>query len=116
MILVFNSFLFSCTTVEVIGPESDSTLDIKDQPTKTVGLNFDLYMGNIGFILVAREIYRKGYSPDKATISFQDIPKYNTVIEIDKWTNTARFEIPVDSLTENELNSFNNGVIMNIEI
>tara|TARA_R110001606_G_scaffold94553_1_gene209569 strand:+ start:717 stop:2360 length:1644 start_codon:yes stop_codon:yes gene_type:complete len=116
LILVFNSFLFSCTTVEVIGPESDSTLDIKDQPTKTVGLNFDLYMGNIGFILVAREIYRKGYSPDKATISFQDIPKYNTVIEIDKWTNTARFEIPVDSLTENELNSFNNGVIMNIEI
>ncbi|MBC2838628.1 hypothetical protein [Robiginitalea sp. SC105] len=103
------SLLFcNCSNVDVILPEDG--LNRAGSEIDSTSLTFDLDEGEFGFFLDVREIFRKGYSPKEAIISFPGYPQFDTVQPIDPWTTLASFSVEVDSLNEMEKEAFENGI------
>ncbi len=85
---------------ETIGAISEETID-------TIKVD----KGQIGLVVDMRQLAVLGYRP--ATIKFEfsgALDKYSTIIDVDKFTNTATFKIPVEQLTEDIVNTFKDGV------
>lgn len=110
LLMTLNLFIFGCTDVEIIVPEAVTTEDLTNRPIDTTELKFELNKGSIGLIIETREIYRKGYFPTEATISFDKYPELNKTMEIDKYSNIAIFSVHVDSITEATKLDFIEGV------
>lgn len=107
---------YCCTDVDIIVPTEDEVSNLNGQSSDTSSVKFHLDKGNIGLSIDTREIYRKGYFPKKATISFQEYSKFNTTIDIDKYSNLARFSLSVGDLTEEENLAFNSGVKIEVVV
>ncbi len=78
--------------------------------------NFNLDEGSIGIVIDTREIFRKGYKPVHAQVSFQNFSAYNTTLDVDSVTCIAKFDLENKSLTESEKTAFTNGVPVSIDI
>ena len=89
-----------------------------DEPEKTEGVSVDLPAdeGEIGVIINAREIFRKGYQAKKANVKFPNNPEFDTTLEIDPITNVAILKIPNEELTEDQKDEFSKGTPIEIKI
>jgi len=72
--------------------------------------------GNIGLVLDTRAIFRRGYLPSEAQVSFADHPAHDAVIEFDELTNLAILSLHNDDLTEDEQSAFAVGVAATVVV
>lgn len=102
--------LSSCSE-EPTGPEEEV---IEIDPGGNPTINVD--EGNIGVVIDARQIVKKGYFPTEAQISFPGYSHLNTSLPIDASTNLAILNFHNTELSEEERNAFANGINVNIVI
>lgn len=95
---------------ESTGPEEVIEIELGGNP------NTPLDEGNIGLVIDARQIVKKGYFPTEAQISFPGYSRFNTSLPIDASTNLATLVIHNTELSEEEKNAFAKGVTVNIVI
>lgn len=91
---------------ETIGAISEETID-------TIKVD----KGQIGLVVDVRQLAVLGYHP--ATVNFEfsgALNEYSTIIDVDKFTNTATFKIPVEQLTEDIVNTFKDGVSVKLTV
>lgn len=72
--------------------------------------------GEVGLVINAREIFRKGYTATEAEVKFHDFSEFDETLEIDPVTNVAILRIPNEDLTDEEKNAFTAGVAIDIFI
>ena len=77
---------------------------------------FNLDKGSAGIVIDTREIFRKGYVPVTAEVSFTDYSQYNATLNIDPSTCIAILKMENSDLSEDEKSSFAEGVNTSIEI
>ncbi len=75
------------------------------------------YAGDLGILINARDLEKKGYNPAKVSISTSATKgNYDQVIDIDPFTNMARLSIPVESLTDEQEAELSNGVGVDLTV
>lgn len=72
--------------------------------------------GYIGLVLDTRPIFRWGYLPTEAQVTFADYPDHDAVLDIDPLTNAAFLIIANNDLSEAEQQAFQSGVAATIVI
>ena len=72
--------------------------------------------GEVGLVVNTREIFRKGYTPTTAEVTFSAYPEFNRTLEIEPVTSVAFLKIPNDTLTDEQVNAFASGVSVSITI
>lgn len=72
--------------------------------------------GEVGLVINAREIFRKGYTATEAEVTFPSYSEFNVTLEIHSVTNVAVLSIPNEELTEEQKNAFAAGVAIDIVI
>lgn len=92
---------------DVVGPSESAGPDPSD---------VSLYKGSIGLIIDVRPIFKKGYFPSEADVSFPDQPAFDTTLDVDPLTNLAILIIQNDSLSEDQRTAFESDVTTNIVI
>jgi hypothetical protein len=92
--------------------QKDNVKPIDTQPQA----NFNLDEGSVGIVIDTREIFRKGYKPVHAEVSFQTLSAYNTTLDVDSVTCIAKLDLGNKSLTESEKTAFTEGVTVSIDI
>ncbi|MGW8315012.1 MAG: ETX/MTX2 family pore-forming toxin [Bacteroidales bacterium] len=90
------------------------TPDNMEIPDSTSVFNLD--KGGLGLVIDTREIFKKGYYPATAQVSFQDYSQYDASLDIDQLTCIAIFKLENKDLSEEEKSSFSSGVDVTIEI
>lgn len=76
----------------------------------TVATRLDVDRGEVGVVVDAREIVKKGYAAATVAIQFADHAKFNATLGVDSVTGLAILRIRNDSLTPAEKAAFSNGV------
>ncbi len=109
------NFVFLLLIVLVLMIGSCKKDDAKPKTTNTEA-DFNLDDGNRGIVIDTREIFRKGYIPASAVITFQDFTDFNTTIDVDQQTSIAKFELQNKSLSDDQKTAFTNGVQVKIDI
>lgn len=92
--------LFACSSSS---PEPDSSIE-------------EEVAGLIGLVVDTRPIFKKGYMPTQVELSFDDYEDRNTTLEVDARTNLAILTMDIDSLTDEELESFREGVSLTLSV
>ena len=84
--------------------------------TPTVNVDLPTDPGEVGLVIDAREIFRKGYIATEAVVTFPEFPDFNETLDIDPVLNVATLRIPNDSLTEVQKAAFAAGITTDIII
>src|SRR5258706_5355683 len=100
--------------IMVLGCSSDGTGPGAGTPD--VAKNIPLYAGSIGLVVDARDIFKRGYRPRTAEISFAGQAAFNTVLTIDSLTDVAILIIENDSLSAAQKDAFAAGIATTIVI
>lgn len=108
-ILLLMLILASCSKDEV-DPVNEKEPEITDE----VKVELPTDPGEVGLVVNAREIFRKGYTATKAEVTFADYPEFNETLEINPVTNVAILRIPNEDLAEEQKNAFASGVAVDI--
>lgn len=78
---------------------------------------FDAYAGEIGLIINARDIARKGYQPAKADLKIEaEYGEYSQTIPLNEISYMGEIKIPVDSLSPEARDELVSGVPMKVTI
>lgn len=72
--------------------------------------------GELGLIMDVRDIFRKGYIATEAKVSFADYPKFDQTVSVDPISNLAILKFPMEDLTQEEKDAFENGTPITIEV
>ncbi|MCC1485107.1 hypothetical protein [Winogradskyella immobilis] len=79
--------------------------------------DLDNYLGDLGVLINARDLKKKGYNPTKVNVTTSASQgDYDQQIDINEYTNIAQLSIAVEDLTEAAEEELRNGVDLNIEI
>jgi len=100
--------------IMVLGCSSDGTGPGAGTPD--VAKDIPLYSGSIGLVVDARDIFKRGYRPRTAEISFAGQAAFNTVLTIDSLTDVAILIIENDSLSAAQKDAFAAGIATTIVI
>jgi hypothetical protein len=95
-----------------VSSEDDEEAEIVNE----VDVELPADSGEVGMVINAREIFRKGYTATEAEVELLDYPDFNQTLEIHPVTNVAALRIPNEDLTEDEQNAFASGVAVEITI
>ena len=115
-ILAFPIFLLVLFGLTVAGCGDSGPVSLDEEEDPIARFDLPLNAGGIGLIIDVRPMFRNGYSPTEAEVTFQDHSTRDTILEIDQRTNVAVLSIPNDSLSEDEKTAFASGVATNIAI
>lgn len=116
--LIFSATITILLLILVLpGCKKDKT-EPKVEPviTNTVNVELPTDPGEVGLVIDAREIFRKGFIATEAEVSFPELPGFNETIDIDPVLNVAILRIPNDSLTEAQKAAFAAGITTDIVI
>lgn len=106
-------FMLLCAIA--VGGCGDSTSP-GEQPATDLAKNIPLYSGSIGLVVDTRDIFKLGYRPATAEISFTGQPAFNDTVSIDSLTDVAILVIQNDSLSDAQKKAFANGIATTIII
>lgn len=106
--------LSSCKDNSVSSPEPPD--DEETEIVNEVDVELPADSGEVGLVINAREIFRKGYTATEAEVVLLDYSGFNQTLEIHPVTNVAAFRIPNEDLTEDQKNAFATGVAVEITI
>ena len=84
----------------------------------TPGISSDIHVdeGNVGLVIDLRRIFKKGYIPTTAQISFPDHSRFDAALPVDPYTNLAILDIHNTDLSEEEAAAFAAGIAANISV
>lgn len=102
----------SCKENTVSQEPPDEEIEIVD----TVSVDLPADEGEVGLVINAREIFRKGYTAKVAEVKFHDYSEFDEILEIHPVTNVAILRIHNEDLTDEEKNAFAAGVAIDIFI
>lgn len=109
---IFNTMLFctllimtlaSCSEDEspIITPEEENTNELVETPGEIGVEDFEAFPGELGIVLDARTLARKGYIPTQVTITVEsDNGDYSETVPIDEDTFMGQLKISEEGLTE----------------
>ncbi len=112
-------FLFSFLLISLSCSKDDPTPDSGNQGTgeivvTDVGVkadDFDTYPGDVGFVIDARELAKKGYMPTQAVVTVNaSHSNYSQTIDIDPITLMGQIKISKEGLSEAAISELTNGV------
>ena len=96
------------------GCSDDPAAPPEDDPVATSDIHTDL--GSIGTVIDTRQIFKKGYLPSTAEVTFPNQSRLNTTLDVNQTTNLAILSLRVEDLTEAELAAFEAGVPIEVVI
>ncbi len=112
LLLIPALVLGACSTDGPTDPGEDDDLEIVD----TVSVELAVDSGEVGLVIDAREVARRGYEPTEAQVSFPAHAGFNQTLAIDPITNLAVLKLTVEDLTDTERDAFAAGVAVDIVI
>lgn len=78
---------------------------------------FDAYAGEVGFVINARDVVRKGYKPTQAVIQVDaKTGDFSQTIPLDAFSFMGQIKIPVDDLTDEAKKELSAGVPVSITL
>ncbi|RKZ14024.1 hypothetical protein DRQ50_09640 [bacterium] len=114
LLAILGALVLSGCEEDVAAPAGGGvTIDEENYPDPA---DTPVYEGNIGLVVDTREIFKRGYTPTRAEISFADEPDFDTDLEVDPWTNLAILSFENDQLTDEQKSAFAEGVTTTIVI
>lgn len=101
--------------------KSDDDMTIKDGKIEQInGITADelgSYSGDLGILINARDLEKKGYKPRKVNISTSSaLGNYDQIVEVDPFTNMAQLSIPVGTLNGEQEAELRNGIDLTIQV
>jgi hypothetical protein len=99
--------------ISVLGCSSEAT---GPGATPDIAKNIPLYSGSIGLVVDTRDIFKRGYTPRTAEISFDGQAAFNADLTIDSLTDVAILVIQKDSLSAAQKDAFAAGIASTIVI
>jgi len=97
--------------ISVLGCSSEVAGPGATKPaTPDIAKNIPLYSGSIGLVVDARDIFKHGYTPTTAEITFAGQAGFNTVLSFDSVTDVAILIIQNDSLSAAQKAAFAAGI------
>ena len=109
-LLLFLFFLNACKEEEGMKPSPDGEGEI----VEIDGIAEDdlkSYEGDIGFIVEARKVAKKGYAPAKAKITVNaSSGDYSETLDLDPFSLMTQIKIPVENLSDEAISELTNGV------
>lgn len=106
-------------TLLMISSCKDNSVATDDEETEIVNeadVDLPADSGEVGLVINAREIFRKGYTATEAEVELLDYPDFNQALEIHPVTNVAALRIHNEDLTKDQQNDFSTGVAVEITI
>ena len=103
-----------CAAIAMLGCSEGATGPGGNQPENDFAKHIPLYSGSIGLVVDTRDIFKKGYKPATAAISFTGQTAFDTVLTIDSLTDVAILTIQNDSLSDAQKTAFANGIATTI--
>ena len=121
--LNFTLILTIAITLLLLSSCKDNSVSSQEPPDKgdteiinEVDVELSADSGEVGLVINAREIFRKGYVATEAEVVLLDYSDFNQTLEIHPVTNVAALRIPNEDLTEDQRNAFATGVAVEITI
>ncbi len=115
---VLNTFLIAiltltfsaCSKDETPKPDSDTDKLIESEGQVKLE-EFDAYKGEIGVVLDARPLARKGYNPKQVTINIKaNSGDFTQTVPIEEYTFLGQLKIPLEGMSEGAINELTSGV------
>lgn len=105
------TFLFTCSKDDTQQPPNDTSGELIESPGQITSDDFVAYNGEIGLVLDARPIARKGYKPTQVTINVgASNGNYSQTIPLDQYSFMGQLKIPLEGLSEAAKTELTNGV------
>jgi len=104
--------LTACSSDDDPTAPGDGGVDI------TPGISSEIHVdeGNVGVVIDVRRIFKKGYLPTTAQITFAAHPRFNAALPVDPFTNLAILDLKNSDLTPEEKTAFAQGVAAGIVV
>jgi len=103
--------VFACSEEGITPPPDNTTGKIIETDGQITADNFEEFKGEIGVILDARPIARKGYKPKQVTINVNaNSGNYTQTVSIDEFSFLGQLKIPLEGLSEEAKNELTSGV------
>ncbi|MFD2565578.1 hypothetical protein [Aquimarina rubra] len=105
-ITIFNIFLslffISCSKDDSASiPEDPNSGELIETPGQISEDDFESFEGELGFVIDARPLARKGYKPTQVIINVEaDNGNFTETVPVDKYTLMGQLKIPLESLSE----------------
>ncbi len=97
--------------------KKDNSTQPKVNMIDTISSDLQTDSGSVGLILNTRPIAKKGYHPDHLQVNIQgDLSGFSRSLAVDPKTYVTVLKYYVDSLTDTEVSSFENGVGLDIKV
>ena len=110
VVLLMALFFYSvsCSKDE---PDSESQGEIIETPGQVTENDFETYEGEIGVVLDARPLARKGYKPTQVTINVSaSSGDFTQTVPINEYTILGQLKLPLESLNEEAKIELSGGV------
>ena len=110
LFMLLIAFNLSCSKDDINNPENLETGEIKKSAGATPD-DFDAYPGDVGFVIDAREIAKKGYMPSVAEVTIEATEgNYSQNVAIDPITLMGQIKISKKGLSVDAINELKSGV------
>ena len=110
-LIAFLTLTFSaCSKDETPKPDSDTGKLIESEGQVKLD-EFDAYKGEIGVVLDARPLARKGYNPKQVTINIKaNSGDFTQTVPVEEYTFLGQLKIPLEGMSEAAIDELTSGV------
>jgi len=111
VLTVISILVFACSKENITAPPDGTTGEIIETDGQITAEDFDEFAGEIGVVLDARPIARKGYKPTQVTININATSgNYTQTVPIDEFSFMGQLKIPLEGLSQEAKNELTSGV------
>lgn len=111
LITILSILVFTCSKDDNSSPPDDTSGEIIETNGQISADDFEEFEGEIGVILDARAIARKGYVPTQVTINVNaSSGDFTQTVPIDEYTILGQLKIPLEDLSEEAKTELTSGV------
>lgn len=109
-------FLSSCSKDDNSSDGDGSQGELIETPGTVSVEDFESFDGELGLVLDARELARKGYKPTQVILNVNaSNGDYSQTVQIDEFTQMGQLKIPMEGLSESAIEELTNGVQVEAE-